>query len=83
MKIALMTDTYHPQVNGVVTSIDTIAAELGRKHELHIFAPTRARNAHGFRSFKFHPYPDYRIALFRPRTLIKMFKIFIVADGRG
>lgn len=74
MKIALMTDTYHPQVNGVVNSIDTIADEVGKKHDVHIFAPTEAERARSFRSFTFHPYPDYRIAIFRPRTLVRIFK---------
>jgi 1,2-diacylglycerol 3-alpha-glucosyltransferase len=74
LKIALMTDTYHPQVNGVVSSIDTIAEEVGKKHEVRIFAPTKAKYAHGFRSVTFHPYPDYKIALVRPRSVARIFR---------
>lgn len=74
MKIALVTDTYHPQVNGVVRSIDTIAEEVGKKHEVHIFAPTKAKGAHHFRSIKFYLCPDYRIALVRRRTIAKIFR---------
>lgn len=74
LKIALMTDTYHPQVNGVVSSIDTIAGEVGKKHEVHIFAPTKVKHIHSFRSFTFYLQPDYKIALFRPKMVAKIFK---------
>ncbi|KXB01909.1 hypothetical protein AKJ43_02875 [candidate division MSBL1 archaeon SCGC-AAA261D19] len=74
MKIALVTDTYHPQVNGVVSSVDTIAGELKKKHETYLFAPTKAEFAHSFRSFPFYLYPDYRIAFTRPKTLAKIFE---------
>ena len=74
LKIALITDTYHPQVNGVVTSVDMIAGEVGKKHEVQIFAPTKAKGARSFRSFKFYLYPDYRIALVRRRTVAKIFR---------
>ncbi len=40
MKIAMMTDTYTPQINGVVTSIRLSAEELTRMgHEVYVFAP--------------------------------------------
>ncbi|HDT15392.1 MAG TPA: glycosyltransferase family 4 protein, partial [Firmicutes bacterium] len=40
MKIAIVTDTYRPRINGVVTSIDTFAAEFRKLgHEVHIIAP--------------------------------------------
>ncbi len=40
MRIALITDTYRPRVNGVVTSIDAFAREFrARGHEVHIIAP--------------------------------------------
>ena len=40
MKIAMFTDTYTPQINGVVTSIRLTAEELTRMgHEVYIFAP--------------------------------------------
>lgn len=74
LKIALMTDTYHPQVNGVVSSVDTIAEELGKKHEIQIFAPTKANRAHSFRSFTFYLYPDYKIAFVRLKTVAKIFR---------
>lgn len=69
-----MTDTYHPQVNGVVSSIDTIAEEIGKKHEVHIFAPTKVKHVHSFRSLTFYIRPDYKIAFFRPKTVAKIFR---------
>ena len=40
MKIAIVTDTYRPRVNGVVTSIDTFANEYRKLgHEVKIIAP--------------------------------------------
>ncbi|KXB09297.1 hypothetical protein AKJ46_00590, partial [candidate division MSBL1 archaeon SCGC-AAA833K04] len=74
MKIALVTDTYHPQVNGVVSSVDTIAEELEKEHEVHIFAPTRSERAYSFNSFPFYLWPDYRIAYVRAKTLAKIFE---------
>ena len=73
MKVALVTDTYHPQVNGVVSSVDSIVEEVGKEHEVRIFAPTNAKNAQGFRSFTFQPYPDYRIAFVGPKTIGEIF----------
>ena len=40
MKIALFADTYYPDLNGVVISVDNIARELRAKgHKVYIFAP--------------------------------------------
>jgi len=76
MRIAIFTDTYKPQVNGVVSSIENLYSELRKKHEVVIVAP--ASNA-SWKSLKmerdnktkvirlpslaFKPYPSYRIAL--------------------
>jgi 1,2-diacylglycerol 3-alpha-glucosyltransferase len=41
MRIGFFSDTYTPQINGVVTSIMLFAEALERQgHEVHIFAPT-------------------------------------------
>ena len=74
LKIALITDTYHPQINGVVSSIDTIAEEVGKKHEVQIFAPTKAKGARSFRSSAFCLYPDYKMTFVRRRTMAKIFR---------
>jgi glycosyltransferase involved in cell wall biosynthesis len=40
LKILIVTDTYRPRINGVVTSIDTFANEFRKLgHEAHIVAP--------------------------------------------
>jgi 1,2-diacylglycerol 3-alpha-glucosyltransferase len=40
MKIALVTDTYAPRINGVSTAVDTLAAGYRQRgHEVQIFAP--------------------------------------------
>jgi glycosyltransferase involved in cell wall biosynthesis len=45
MKVAVFTDTYAPQINGVVTSILTMEAEFRRMgHEVVVFCP-RIKNA--------------------------------------
>ena len=40
MRIAIFTDTYRPEINGVVTSIDTYREALSRLgHDVYVFAP--------------------------------------------
>ncbi len=40
MRIAIFTDTYHPEINGVVTSVDTVCDELRKQgHDVYLFAP--------------------------------------------
>ncbi len=41
MKIAFFTDTYHPEVNGVVTFLDTVIRELA-KHGHHVIIYTQS-----------------------------------------
>jgi glycosyltransferase involved in cell wall biosynthesis len=70
MKIAMFTDSYKPQINGVVTSIEAFTKELRRKkHEVRIFAPAipdyteRDKFVHRFKSVEFWAYPEYRIGM--------------------
>lgn len=67
MKVAFFTDTYKPQINGVVSSIELLKNELVKEgHEVHIFCPEGTRKnkfIHTFSSFKFKNYPEYRIGL--------------------
>lgn len=74
LNIALITDTYRPQVNGVVNSIDRLAEELRKNNEVHIFAPTNVEGVTSFRSIPFYIQPEYRIALVQPNTLIEDFE---------
>ena len=81
MRIAIFTDTYTPQINGVVTSIQTFRAELERLgHSVHIFAPAargapEEENVHRIRSFTFLPYPEYRISVPMPKLIDEFEKI--------
>lgn len=82
MHIAIFTDTYHPQINGVVTSIDLFTEELReRGHEVHIFCPADRRlkkdkYIHQINSFEFRPYPEYRVGLpFPLKIYLQMKKI--------
>lgn len=71
MKIAMFTDSYFPQINGVSFVVRNHAKKLvERGHTVEIFAPDSKEPyeddsdvlVHRFRSIKFAPYPDYRIA---------------------
>ncbi len=44
MKLALVTETFPPEVNGVAMTFGVIARELGRRgHEVTVYRPSRAR----------------------------------------
>ena len=77
MKIAFFTETYHPQINGVVKVIDVYEKELEKRgHKVYIFAPKPGKSnkkVFRFRSLKFKPYPEYRISL-PSRRLMKKIK---------
>ncbi len=58
MKIAIITDAWHPQVNGVVRTLTTVTGELLRRgHSVQIISPTE------FRSIPAPSYPEIRLAL--------------------
>lgn len=70
MRIAMFSDSYRPQINGLVTSVDTFAKQLKKKgHDVHIFAPhapgyhDKDKRIHRSASFEFAPYKEYRIAV--------------------
>ncbi len=70
MKIGMFTETWHPQMNGVVSSTSWFANELVKQgHEVEIFAPTPGKKkyhdmlVHRFKSFTFTPYPEFRATL--------------------
>ncbi len=70
MKIAFFTETYEPQVNGAVTSINVFSEELTKRgHTVDIFAPAPGPGKHGksrvyrFKSITFFPYPEFKAAL--------------------
>ncbi|MGC1272002.1 MAG: glycosyltransferase, partial [Croceibacterium sp.] len=58
MRIALVTDAWTPQVNGVVRTLTTVTEELRRRgHEVLVLSPDR------FRSLPCPTYPEIRLAL--------------------
>lgn len=58
MRIAMFSDTYSPQINGVVTSINTFMRELRAKgHEVYIFGPQLKGVAEQDFEFRFQSAP--------------------------
>ena len=58
MKIAIVTDAWEPQVNGVVRTLQAVRAELARMgHIVELIAPDR------FRSLPCPTYPEIRLAM--------------------
>jgi glycosyltransferase involved in cell wall biosynthesis len=71
MKIALVTDAWHPQVNGVVRTLDTVIGLLrDRGHEILVISPDQ------YRSFPAPSYPEIRLAYVRARTIGKRIEAF-------
>jgi glycosyltransferase involved in cell wall biosynthesis len=72
MRICYFTDTYEPQVNGVVTAINGLVKEISKKNKVVIFAPgnkkfdVEEKNSRlsiiRVPSVEFYPYPGYKIA---------------------
>lgn len=60
MKILVVTDAWHPQMNGVVRTLDTTIAILRtRGHVVEVIAPSD-----GYLTLPLPTYPDIRLALF-------------------
>jgi glycosyltransferase involved in cell wall biosynthesis len=63
-KITIVTDAWHPQVNGVVRSLDSTIEEMQRLgHEIMLVTPDR------FRNVPLPSYPEIRISLTRYKTV--------------
>lgn len=60
MRIAIVTDAWEPQTNGVVRTLTAIVGELGgRGYDVHVISPDQ------FRSLPCPTYPEIRLALAR------------------
>lgn len=71
MRIALVTDAWHPQVNGVVRTLGTVIAELERRgHAVEVISPDL------FRSIPAPSYPEIRLALTGGRGVGKRIERF-------
>lgn len=67
MKILIVTDAWHPQVNGVVRTLTTTRQELERLgHAVEVIAPDR------FRTVPMPTYPEIRLALKPGARLVRM-----------
>lgn len=82
MRIAIFTDTFFPQVNGVAKSLKRYSDYLLEKgHTVEIFAPEmEGSNAypyvHQFMSIPFFFYPECRTALALPNTILERVQAF-------
>ena len=71
MKIALVTDAWHPQVNGVVRTLDTVIRLLRlRGHEILVISPDQ------YRSIPAPSYPEIRLSFARSGTIGKRIEAF-------
>jgi len=71
MRIALVTDAWHPQVNGVVRALATTVGELERQgHTVAVIAPG------GFRTLPCPSYPEIRLAMAPFRTVARRLDAF-------
>ena len=71
MKIALISDAWHPQINGVVTTVSNTVATLRKLgHEVELITPDR------FKTYPWPGYPDVRMAFLCGPYLRPMLKAF-------
>lgn len=78
MRIALFTDTYTPEINGVATSVHTLFQELtALGHEVHVFAPrvkacAKEPRVHRIASMPLIFQKKRRSVVFSPRLLARI-----------
>ncbi|WP_417622031.1 glycosyltransferase family 4 protein [Parasphingorhabdus sp.] len=71
MRIALVTDAWFPQVNGVVRTLDSVVRLLRQwGHEILVISPDQ------YRSVPAPSYPEIRLAVTRARTIGKQIEEF-------
>jgi glycosyltransferase involved in cell wall biosynthesis len=70
-RILIVSDAWLPQVNGVVRSLSTVAAELqAMGHTVEVIGPDR------FRTLPLPTYPDIRLAVLPARRLARLIESF-------
>lgn len=82
MRIGIFTDTYHPDINGVVTSIKMLEREMKKRgHEVYIFSPSKHEPTENQNLYMLKSIPlfvakkfNYRIATFYSRPIAKEIK---------
>lgn len=71
MRILIVSDAWHPQVNGVVRTLSMVAAELTTLgHEVEVIGPDRLRTV------ALPTYRTIRVALLPGRRLARMIEAF-------
>ena len=71
MRIAIISDAWRPQINGVVRTIETIVKLLQVEgHDVEVFGPDR------FRTLPCPTYPEIRLSLFPAARLCHMLRLF-------
>ncbi len=71
-RILIVSDAWHPQVNGVVRTLQTTADELrAMGHTVEVLGPDR------FRTVAMPTYPDIRLSLFPRRKLARLIEAFM------
>jgi len=72
LRIAIVSDAWRPQINGVVRTIETIVKLLQADgHEIEVFGPDR------FRTVPCPTYPEIRLSLFPSARLHHMLTLFM------
>ncbi|MDR0290309.1 MAG: glycosyltransferase [Treponema sp.] len=80
MNIGIFSDTYMPQVNGVVTVVRTLKAELQKLgHNVYVFTvrhphATEEEGVFRVKSMQFPKEPQHRIGVFLEKQIINMVK---------
>ena len=71
MRIAIISDAWRPQINGVVRTVETVSQLLGAQgHDVEVFGPDR------FHTLPCPTYPEIRLSLFPSARLSHMLKAF-------
>ncbi len=71
MRVLIVSDAWHPQVNGVVRTMDTVVSHLaGGGDTVEVIGPDR------FRTMGLPSYPEIRVALWPRRKLAQMVDAF-------
>ena len=82
MRIGIFTDAYHPDINGVVTSIKILEKEMKKRgHEVFVFSPSKHEPTENQNLYMLKSMPlflakefDFRLAAFYSRDIAKQIK---------
>src|SRR3990170_1721852 len=86
MRIAYFTDAYLPNVNGVTYAIEGWLSELGKRHEIEVYAPAYGMNSwterqrkvtvRRYRSIPLVTYKDAHVAIPEVGNIIRSMEVF-------